>query len=283
MSESLPSESLADGASTLTGCRSCGHVRGMNHPLAWSLRVTVTAGLLAGCSGPGTPGSRPGSDAASPPESGSGSGAGVGDPCIPSAEYDPTFQAFSIGDVSVEAKDSACASGVCVVNHFQGRVTCPYGQTAPGVGPAGPSGSPAAEEASQDGCVIPGTTPGAPGSQVTATNASVAIPAGKSLGWVPGQITGAGAADRTANKTVYCSCRCENAEGNTNDGATYCTCPGGYTCTQFVSYLGAGSQSTAGGYCLLDGTTYSPAANIADVCAASAATPGTPGYCPIQH
>ena len=57
---------------------------------------------------------------------------GVGDPCIPDEEYDPTFQAFSLDDVNVESKSYVCLTRLCLVNHFQGRVTCPYGQATSG-------------------------------------------------------------------------------------------------------------------------------------------------------
>src|SRR5271154_3956606 len=57
---------------------------------------------------------------------------GVGDPCTPEQEYDPTFLAFSAGEVNVESKSFDCQTRLCLANHFQGRVTCPYGQTKAG-------------------------------------------------------------------------------------------------------------------------------------------------------
>jgi len=206
---------------------------------------------------------------------------GVGDPCTPDEEYDPSFQGFSVQDVSVESKSYVCLTRLCLVNHFQGRVTCPYGQTGPGVGPAGPAGSNAAAVSSQNGCAIPGTTPGAAGSQISATNVSVA---GFPAGTVPPQVTGAGAGDRTANKAVYCSCRCANVDGNTNDGANYCACPENYTCTQLVSSIGATDQGLTGAYCVLNGTTYSAAAtNTGETCQPTVTTSTAPGYCPLQY
>ena len=66
---------------------------------------------------------------------------GVGDPCVPESELDPTKNGFAIDEVSVEARSVQCASRLCLVNHFQGRVSCPLGQTA------------------GDGtCLVPGTT-----------------------------------------------------------------------------------------------------------------------------
>ena len=53
---------------------------------------------------------------------------GVGDPCIPEDEYSPTFSGFSVSEVSTESRSFQCQSRLCLVNHFQGRVSCPYGQ-----------------------------------------------------------------------------------------------------------------------------------------------------------
>jgi len=208
------------------------------------------------------------------------SGGALGAGCVPSEEADATFQGFSVDDVSLETKSSMCSSNVCLVNHFQGRVTCPYGQTAPGTGPSGPAGSPAAAVSSQDGCVLPGMTAGTTSAEVTATN--VNLP-GQSAGHVPAQIIGAGASDRTANKTVYCSCRCANAEGATDDGATYCGCPESYTCTQLVASFGQPNDTVSGAYCVLDGTVYNPALSTNETCTASVTSPTQVGYCPLQQ
>jgi hypothetical protein len=56
---------------------------------------------------------------------------GVGDPCVPEDEYSPTFSGFSISEVNTESRSFQCQSRLCLVNHFQGRVSCAYGQ-APG-------------------------------------------------------------------------------------------------------------------------------------------------------
>src|SRR4051794_10342209 len=70
---------------------------------------------------------------------------GVGDPCIPEKEFDPTFNGFDPGEVNVESKSFQCLTRLCLVNHFQGRATCPYGQNKTGSGlpdpPFGPGGA----------------------------------------------------------------------------------------------------------------------------------------------
>jgi hypothetical protein len=53
---------------------------------------------------------------------------GVGDPCTPEDEYEPSFFGFDAKEVNVESKSFQCETRVCLVNHFQGRVSCKYGQ-----------------------------------------------------------------------------------------------------------------------------------------------------------
>jgi hypothetical protein len=75
--------------------------------------------------------------------------------------------------------------------------------------------------------------------------------------------------DRPASETVYCSCRCENVQGNTNDGASYCTCPTGFTCTQVYSSVGTAGDAISGGYCIKTGTAYDASAGCFPVCSPS--------------
>jgi hypothetical protein len=216
---------------------------------------------------------------------------GVGDPCIPDEEYDPTFQAFSINDVNVESKSYVCLTRLCLVNHFQGRVSCPYGQSAEGTGTAGPAGSIAdTVYHSEHGCTIPGGQPGT--DTVSATNKSVApgtdaVPAPASAdgtGWVPAQIPGSSNGDRTANKTVYCSCRCANVNGNTNDNGVYCSCPQGFTCTPLVTSIGAGDEGLTGSYCVMNNTDYEASqVNTAIGCLPTTTDVKAASYCDQQY
>jgi hypothetical protein len=172
---------------------------------------------------------------------------GVGDPCTPEQEYDPTFGGFDEKEVNVESKSFQCQTRLCLVNHFRGRVSCPYGQASDGTSPPGipplASGEP---DPNTKSCVVPGTTiPIVPNDP-------------KLLKAVRAQITGPGDADRTANKAVYCSCRCANVDGQTNDGANYCTCPDGFACTQLVSSIGPTDTGLTGAYCIKNGTNYDP-------------------------
>jgi hypothetical protein len=139
----------------------------------------------------------------------------IGTSCMPAAEGSPTFDGFDYHEVGVSIT-SPSGAPTCLVYHFQGLVTCPYGQSGTGQAPTGAS---------------PCTT--SSGQPVT--------------GAVQPQCT-----NRRAAQTVVWSCRCANAQGATNDGDAYCTCPTGTTCTQAVSSLGAAEDDYSGAYCIPD-------------------------------
>jgi hypothetical protein len=143
---------------------------------------------------------------------------GVGDPCTPEDEYDPNFSGYGATEVNTESKSFQCETRVCLVNHFQGRVSCKYGQDTPTPGQTSP-------------CHVPG-------------NATQPI-----TQLVSPQLKG-----RQAEAAVYCSCRCDGPDAN----ARYCKCPSGYSCTHLRDALnipGAGAQ-LAGSYCIINGTDY---------------------------
>jgi hypothetical protein len=99
---------------------------------------------------------------------------GIGDPCVPEDEYSPTFSGFALTEVSTESRSLSCQSRLCLINRFQGRVSCPYGQEVDG---------PAATR-----CKLPGSE-----ELVTAH--------------VVPQLL-----DRRADDAVYCSCRCDGPD-----------------------------------------------------------------------
>jgi len=147
----------------------------------------------------------------------------LGSACVPSDESSGTFAGSFVSSVAV-SEVTACASGTCLVDHFQGRVTCPAGQSASGHGPDG-----------------------GPGCKLPYTCEAVTVQ-------VSPQCSG-----RTAADAVYCSCRCANAQGETNDGANYCSCPSTMTCAQVIAGLGSGDSSVdrlAGAYCVKTGTEW---------------------------
>lgn len=99
---------------------------------------------------------------------------GVGDPCTPEDEYRLDFPGYNAKEVNVESKSFQCETRVCLANHFQGRVSCKYGQ-----------------EAGAGNCHMPGD----PKQKVSAA--------------VDPQL-----ANRQADKAVYCSCRCDGEDKN---------------------------------------------------------------------
>lgn len=96
----------------------------------------------------------------------------LGETCIVTDEYKPNWTGFGAWNVSVETQTGACESEVCLLNHFQGRASCPYGQSE--------------EEAAEfPHCFLPGTA-----EPVTVT--------------VPPQLL-----ERREATASICSCRCD--------------------------------------------------------------------------
>jgi hypothetical protein len=169
---------------------------------------------------------------------------GIGDPCVPEDEYQQSFNGFAETEVNVESKSFQCVTRVCIVNHFQGRVSCPYGQREADLmlDPADPKR-----------CRVPGTNGKKclnVNEQVDCTPATANTPANIDAIQVP---VAPQLLDRTANDTVYCSCRCKGPDPNAN----YCECPSGYECSELVKELGLpGRAQLAGSYCIKQGTAY---------------------------
>ncbi|HEX7604163.1 MAG TPA: hypothetical protein VF316_21240, partial [Polyangiaceae bacterium] len=64
-----------------------------------------------------------------------GGTASVGAACVPSPELSATFPGFTEQGVTLDKGNAACGPLVCIVNHFRGRTTCPYGQDSTGNAP----------------------------------------------------------------------------------------------------------------------------------------------------
>ncbi len=157
---------------------------------------------------------------------------GIGDPCTPEQEYDATFNGFDEKEVNVESKSFQCRTRVCLVNHFRGRVSCPYGQDSTGAPPqgAGP-------------CLIPGSQTPVTGDPADTRKKALVAPQ---------------CLDRIADKAVYCSCRCADLDGNKPSDQTFCDCPDGFTCEQLVTSIGKGNEGLTGRYCIKNGTQIKP-------------------------
>lgn len=168
----------------------------------------------------------------------------IGAACIPSQESSTTFLGFDYHEVAVDEGNVACGGGVCLVNHYQGRVTCPYGQNPTADGAyAATGGGAKCGSASPSACCTPGSDQPVLSSQ----DVGSAMPMHSEVQ--------PGCSDRPSAKAVTCSCRCANAAGKTDDGAQYCTCPSGFACTQVVPELTVGDPR-AGAYCIANGSAY---------------------------
>jgi len=160
---------------------------------------------------------------------------GVGDPCIPEDEYQQTFSGFQQTEVNVESRSFQCATRICLVNHFQGRVSCKLGQDAP---LDATTGMPTGKEPT---CSIPGTKTAPIAADKDHNDITVKVPA---------QLVA-----RQTDKAVYCSCRCNGPDKN----ARYCECPDGFECAKLVDDLkipGSTGGNLAGSYCIRAGSAY---------------------------
>jgi hypothetical protein len=159
---------------------------------------------------------------------------GVGDPCIPEDEFFDTFSGFSLGEVNVESRSFQCETRVCLVNKFQGRVSCPYGTN--GSEPVD-GASPTVNHTRM--CEVPGF-----GDFVTVPVAPQRL-------------------QRRPDQAVYCSCRCDGSDPN----ARYCECPSGFECAEIVVNQDPEQESQlAGSYCIRSNSNVDPITIPQTVC-----------------
>jgi hypothetical protein len=191
-----------------------------------------------GTTGPGAPGAGTGG-----PSTGSGveepSDANFGAPCIPRSESNPEFGGYSPGTVEWDRKTLMCGGDACIVDHFQGRASCPYGQTE----------SEIKSLASSDP------------ARCRATFLTGGISADPVVVPVAPQKVG-----RRAEDAIYCSCECN---GPPVVGQAYCACPTGFACTA----LDALAQSDW--FCIKQSPAYDPAIASGAECAKSGGDPST--------
>jgi len=171
----------------------------------------VTAGpgvvWIVGCTGgPVIPG---------PTAPGPGS---VGTPCFPGAERTHDFNGFALSEVGFEFGSPECASNTCLINHVQGRASCPYGQTAE-------------EAANAPECFRP-----EPDGQVT-------VPVDPQL------------LERRSDENAICSCRCGGADPSKSycECPDDMVCS-----RLVPSVGVPGEEAYVGSYCIHPGTRYDP-------------------------
>ena len=162
----------------------------------------------------------------------------VGTPCIGADETRPDVSSHAVSTVVIE--DTAEANLFCLYNHFQGRVSCPFGQTEADLS-------------------LPETDPG---RCLTPEGTAVTVEVDPQL------------SARRPPDAVYQSCRCAGPEPD----ATYCACPNGFQCSFLIDDLGGPGTNYAGSYCLRAGTAWNPDADYGPACDRSVA-PGSPGHC----
>jgi hypothetical protein len=171
---------------------------------------------------------------------------GIGDPCIPEDEYQQYFTGYSETEVNLESRSFQCETRLCLVNHFRGRVTCPYGQAENDPRP------------DREKCHVPGT-------EGDANLIKVAVNK---------QYTG-----RSPANSVYCSCRC----GGPDPDGRYCKCPTGFQCAQLLDFVDRlGKKELSGAYCIKDGTEFGEDTDTGAACNVTdpgAEPPNTPGEC----
>jgi hypothetical protein len=137
---------------------------------------------------------------------------GVGDPCIPNLEYSASDPGAVETGAQIEDRSFQCETRVCLINHFRGRVSCPFGNKAGG----------SQFNGGNTECVVPGT--------------NVQVTAG-----VKPQCT-----ERKDN--VYCSCRCAGED----TAAKYCECPTGFACDTVTNSLDPTIMRPGDKYCVRD-------------------------------
>jgi hypothetical protein len=149
---------------------------------------------------------------------------GVGDPCIPNDEFSPKYAGATEDGAQIEDRSFQCETRVCLVKHFRGRVTCPFGNSE---GRDGPLLAEAYDGEDKDYCLVPGTT--------EKVNADVRV--------------NSQCSSRVGQ--VYCSCRCAGDDS----AAKYCDCPDGYVCAKVTEPLDPTLMAPGDKYCIKKGDT----------------------------
>lgn len=239
---------------------------------------------------------------------------GVGDACMPNLEFGSTFGGFTKDDNNVETRSFQCATRVCLINKFQGRVSCPKGSDAkqPEYYRAGYDTVELANDDATGKRLEAYVLLQAYGGQVpklldaptaeeekanaeararlaTATTktveelAAVGLTANKSdpvaleaalltavqngswrLCQVPGtdgqkldhwvrQTVVPQFQQRAPAASVYCSCRCADANNGQPETGNFCECPSGFACQPMFNADPNTADELEGYYCVRDG------------------------------
>jgi hypothetical protein len=170
---------------------------------------------------------------------------GVGDPCTPEDEYNPQFAGFKVTEENIESRSFQCQTRICLVNHFQGRTSCPLGQEAPTSCSTPGEKCASGGTCSQAGTFAPDCDPSAPDG---------------------GQAACAAYGGKCNKQGKFCEC-------------TAVPCPTGFTCdaktkqcTAYVCHTPNACQTTEGGDsnkgkdCCIPGTDTPVVASVCGQC-----------------
>lgn len=179
----------------------------------------------------------------------------VGETCTPQLEFDKRFGQSSIDTLVIELGTPECATGVCLLHYFAGRVSCPYGNGETSMQTSPPSCAP---------------VPSVPGL-FTLGGSSSGERCCPELGGGGAPVTRPVAAqctDRRAEDAVYCSCRCDvpNDPGIDRAKIELCRCAAGFECRSICDGTTGDCalvpKTHWGSYCLKSGpkgSNYNPA------------------------
>lgn len=142
---------------------------------------------------------------------------GVGDPCIPNDEFSASYSGASEKGAQIEDRSFQCETRVCLVKHFRGRVSCPFGNEE---GRSSPLLSEAYSGPDAKDCMVPGT------------DIKVEVPVNSQC--------------KARKGHVYCSCRCDGEDS----AAKYCECPEGYECKEVTRSLDPRLIAPGDKYCV---------------------------------
>lgn len=159
----------------------------------------------------------------------------LGRVCASAYEEQAEFSGSALSETAPAFPDPECDGFTCMNYHFQGRVSCPYGQTEAEI------------------AALPATDPKrcrTVNDKGEPTGEAVTVPVDPQFVSRPPKIAS------------YCSCEC----AGTDPDVDYCTCPGGMACTELGPY---------GSYCVKADSAFNPSMLPGPTCDKTGTDPAT--------
>jgi hypothetical protein len=166
----------------------------------------------------------------------------LGDSCFLGDEAVVGFNSYALTEVALVQNPLDCGDSpvaYCMGYHFQGRITCPYGQTQ------------------QEIDTLPGDDPARcrmADLEGNVTSVASDFPADPQL------------VERRAEDVVYCTCQCEGGDPSID----YCACPSGWECLNPYDTPGFLAK-----YCVRPGSEYDRTMPPSGVCEKTGSDPAT--------